>query len=75
MYHIRVSNPGGTTERILEVLGASSGTVNVTVSPGSARFPDGDVVECDLTPEVAHDVIHELKELGPRPRSSGPTAR
>ena len=68
MYHIRVSNPGGTTERILEVLGASSGTVNVTVSPGSARFPDGDVVECDLTPEVAHDVIHELKELGPRQR-------
>jgi uncharacterized hydrophobic protein (TIGR00271 family) len=70
MYHIRVSNPGGSTDRILEVLGSSSGAVNVTVLAGSARFPDGDVVECDLTPEVAHDVISDLKGLGPRQRGT-----
>jgi uncharacterized hydrophobic protein (TIGR00271 family) len=68
MYHIRVASPIGSTSRILEVLGSSTGAVNVMVLPGSARFPDGDVIECDLTPEVAHDVIHELRELGPRQR-------
>jgi uncharacterized hydrophobic protein (TIGR00271 family) len=68
MYHIRVASPVGSTSRILDVLGSSTGAVNVIVLPGSARFPDGDVIECDLTPEVAHDVIHELRELGPRQR-------
>jgi len=68
MYHIRLASPTGNTPQILEVLGASSGAVNVTVLPGSARYPDGDVVECDLTPEVANQVIHQLRELGTRHR-------
>jgi uncharacterized hydrophobic protein (TIGR00271 family) len=68
MYHVRLSSPLESTPRILEVLGASSGAINVTVHPGSARYPDGDVVECDLVPEVASIVIHQLRELGPRQR-------
>jgi uncharacterized hydrophobic protein (TIGR00271 family) len=68
VYHIRLATPAATTPAVLEVLGASSGALNVTVHPGSARFPDGDVVECDLSPEVADEVIHQLREFGPRQR-------
>jgi uncharacterized hydrophobic protein (TIGR00271 family) len=70
LFHIRMTSPPDTTGRILEVLGGSAGAVNVTVVPGSARFPDGDVVECDLSPEVANRVIRELRDLGPRQRGA-----
>jgi len=68
VYHIRLASPTEGTSRVLQILGESSGAVNVTVLPGSARFPDGDMVECDLTPDVADQVIHQLRELGPRRR-------
>jgi len=68
MYHIRLASPPESTPIILQVLGASSGAVNVAVQAGSARFPDGDVVECDLTAEVAHQVIGQLRGLSPRQR-------
>ncbi len=70
MYHIRLGSPTDATSRIVQILGESTGAVNVTVMPGAARFPDGDMVECDLTPEVAGQVIHELRELGPRQRGA-----
>jgi uncharacterized hydrophobic protein (TIGR00271 family) len=63
-----MASPPATTARVLEVLGTASGAVNVTVLPGSARFPTGDVVECDLPPEVANRVIHLLRDLGPAER-------
>jgi hypothetical protein len=68
MYHIRLASSTESTLRVLGVLSASSGAVNVTVLPGSARYPHGDVVECDLVPEVANEVIHQLREMGPRQR-------
>ena len=68
MYHVHLSSPPQSTDRILEVLGASSGALNVTVHTGAARYPDGDVVECDLVPDVAAAVIHQLRQLGPRER-------
>jgi uncharacterized hydrophobic protein (TIGR00271 family) len=68
MYHVRVSSPLESTPIILDVLGATTGVLNVTVHPGSSRFPDGDVVECDLLPDVASSVIHQLRALGPRER-------
>jgi uncharacterized hydrophobic protein (TIGR00271 family) len=68
MYHVRVSSPIESTPVILDVLGATTGVLNVTVHPGSARFPEGDVVECDLDPDVASSVIHQLRALGPRER-------
>ena len=65
MYHIRVPAPAESTPLILDLLAGSSGAINVTVLPGSARFPHADVVECDLLPEVANDVIHRLRDLAP----------
>ncbi len=77
MYHVRVSSPLESTPLILEMLGTTSGVLNVTVHTGSARFPDADVVECDLIPEVASAVIHRLRALGPvngaPSRSTAPT--
>jgi uncharacterized hydrophobic protein (TIGR00271 family) len=68
MYHIRVASPTESTQRILEILGESSGAVNVSVMDGAGRFPDGDIVECDLEPECANEVIGQLSDLGPRQR-------
>jgi uncharacterized hydrophobic protein (TIGR00271 family) len=68
MFHIRMVSPASSTEGILELLGDCTGAVNVTVLPGSARFPDGDVVDCYLTPEVAGEMVHRLGQLGPRQR-------
>ncbi len=68
MFHIRMVSPAGSTEGIVELLGDCTGAVNVTVLPGSARFPDGDVVDCYLTPEVASEMVHRLEQLGPRQR-------
>jgi len=59
VYHIRMASPPGSTAGVLEILGASSGVLNVTVLPGSARYPDGDVVECDPDPDVADRVTLE----------------
>jgi uncharacterized hydrophobic protein (TIGR00271 family) len=72
MFHVRMTSPPAGTGAVLDILGASPGAGNVTVLPGSARFPDGDVIECDLTPEVASQVIGQLRELDPRQR--GPIA-
>jgi hypothetical protein len=58
MFHIRVARPSEGTSQILDVLGANIGVANVTVHHEAARFPDGDVVECDLLPDVANEVIH-----------------
>ena len=66
MFHVRVASHADSTEEILELLGTSTGAVNVSVLTGSARFPDGDMIECDLVPEVANEVIHQLRDLGPR---------
>ncbi len=68
MFHIRLASHADSTEGILELLGASTGAVNVAVLSGSARFPDGDMIECDLVPEVANEVLHRLRDLGPRQR-------
>ncbi len=68
MYHVRLASPPESTSRVLEVLGSSTGTMHITVLTGAARYPTGDVIECDLTPEVANQVIHQLRQLGPRQR-------
>ena len=39
MYHIRLASPPESTPEILEVLGASTGAVNVTVLPGQPGTP------------------------------------
>ncbi len=72
MYHIRLTTSTETTPQVLEVLSESSGAVNVIVLPGSSRHPDGDMVQCDLVPDVANAVIHRLRSLGPEQR--GPIA-
>jgi uncharacterized hydrophobic protein (TIGR00271 family) len=68
MFHIRLATSPESTPVVLDILSATTGAVNVTVLPGAARYPDGDRVECDLEPEVANEVIHQLRELGPRQR-------
>jgi uncharacterized hydrophobic protein (TIGR00271 family) len=68
VFHIRLASTATSTPRVLEVLAGSAGAINVTVIPASAFSPDGDVVECDLEPVVANEVIHRLRALGPLER-------
>ncbi len=68
MFHVRVASHPDSTQVILDLLGASTGAVNVFVMTGSARFPEGDMIECDLVPEVANEIIHQLRDLGPHQR-------
>jgi uncharacterized hydrophobic protein (TIGR00271 family) len=68
MYRIRMAVPPEGAEGILEFLGNCTGALDVTVLPGSARYPTRDSVECYLTPEVAGEVIDQLRPLDPRQR-------
>ncbi len=64
MLHLRVLCPGELTDDVRDLLVDEPGATHVTVSPGIAVQPVGDVVEADLTREVADDVLAALCDLG-----------
>lgn len=64
MLHLRVITPPRHTDTVRELLKAERGATHITVLPGIAVQPEGDVVEADLTREVADDVLTSLCELG-----------
>lgn len=64
MLHLRVITPARHTDAVRDLLVAECGATHVTVLPGIAVQPVGDVVEADLTREVADDVLASLCELG-----------
>lgn len=64
MLHLRVITPPRHTATVRELLKAEGGATHITVLPGIAVQPEGDVVEADLTREVVDDVLASLCELG-----------
>lgn len=64
MLHIRVICPSGTTEDALAVLRAEPGATLITVQPGAAVEPSGDVLEADVARESVNDVVEALESLG-----------
>lgn len=63
MLHIRVISPQVHTDAVRDVLLAEPGATHVTLQPGAAVQPVGDVVEADVTRESVDDVLGSLRDL------------
>lgn len=64
MLHLRVLSPVEDTSAVRDLLLAEPGATHVTVFPGVAIQPAGDVVEADVTREAVDAVLGGLSELG-----------
>lgn len=64
MQHLRVISPAETTAAVRDLLVAQPGATHVTVLPGAAVQPAGDVVEADVTREAVDAVLGGLSALG-----------
>jgi uncharacterized hydrophobic protein (TIGR00271 family) len=62
--HLRVVSPPADTGAVREALLAEPGATHVTVQPGIAVQPEGDVVEADVTREAVDAVLTALCGLG-----------
>jgi len=62
--HLRVISPADATDSVRELLLAQPGATHVTVLPGVALQPAGDVVEADVTREAVDAVLGGLCALG-----------
>ena len=63
MLHVRVVAPPDVSPRLLETLLSFDSVHNIVSIPGSARRPDGDLVQFDVAREGANGVITALREL------------
>ncbi|MBA3907537.1 MAG: DUF389 domain-containing protein, partial [Pseudonocardiales bacterium] len=64
MLHLRVIAPSDQTAAVRALLLADPGATHVTVLPGVALQPAGDVVEADVTREAVDGVLADLTDLG-----------
>lgn len=64
MLHVRVVSPAEVTERLVGVLTADPGVVNLVIMRAAATGPDGDAVQFDLTNASANAVLQRLRDLG-----------
>jgi uncharacterized hydrophobic protein (TIGR00271 family) len=64
MMHLRVVAPDDVSDRVRDLLVDEPGATHVSVSPGIAVEPAGDVVEADVTREAVDAVLSALCELG-----------
>jgi uncharacterized hydrophobic protein (TIGR00271 family) len=62
--HIRVISPPDHTDAVRELLLTEPGATHVTMLPGVAVQPVGDVVEADVTRESVDGVLGSLRGLG-----------
>jgi uncharacterized hydrophobic protein (TIGR00271 family) len=64
LLHLRVICPPGTTQVVLQRLCSNRGVTHLTVLPGTAVDPAGDLVQADVAREAADGVLSDLCELG-----------
>jgi uncharacterized hydrophobic protein (TIGR00271 family) len=62
--HLRLIVPPDRTDRVVDCLVEDPRVTSVTLLPGAAKDPVGDVVHCDVTREATSDVLDWLKQLG-----------
>jgi uncharacterized hydrophobic protein (TIGR00271 family) len=63
MLHLRVVTPPEHTQDVLDLLKAEPGATHLTLLPGAAIDPAGDLVETDVAREAADEVIERLCAL------------
>jgi uncharacterized hydrophobic protein (TIGR00271 family) len=61
---MRVVSPGDRTAAVRDLLVAEPGATHITVLPGVAVQPPGDVVEADVARESVDGLLGSLRELG-----------
>jgi uncharacterized hydrophobic protein (TIGR00271 family) len=64
--HLRVLCPAEHSDQVRQLLLAEPGAAHLTVLPGAAVSPPGDVFEASLTRECADRLLCELTDLGLR---------
>lgn len=64
MLHVRVIAPGPVTTRLLDELEGYDAVTHLTMLPGAALSPPGDIVEFDVVREGASPVLDRLRDLG-----------
>lgn len=64
MLHLRVISPATHTSAVRDLLLAEPGATHVTVAPGIALQPPGDLVAADVTRESVDGVLAGLTDLG-----------
>ncbi|MFF5727202.1 DUF389 domain-containing protein [[Kitasatospora] papulosa] len=61
--HVRAVSPPDLTDRVEEFLAGDPYVLNLIVSRGAARSPDGDSVACDVLTGAANEVLRGLRDL------------
>jgi uncharacterized hydrophobic protein (TIGR00271 family) len=64
MLHLRVITPPELTDRVTELLVREPGVVHISVAPGTAIDPMGDVVEADVEHASLTALVSRLRDLG-----------
>ncbi|MGW5739487.1 MULTISPECIES: DUF389 domain-containing protein [Streptomyces] len=64
MLHLRLITPADTTAEVVRLIEGTVGATHLTVVPGAARSPVGDVVTCDVAREAGDTLIGGLRDLG-----------
>ena len=64
MLHLRIVSPAGQTEDVLGALRDDPGISSLSVLPGAAMRPAGDLVLADVAREAADDVVGRLRAVG-----------
>ncbi|MEV0358771.1 DUF389 domain-containing protein [Nocardia sp. NPDC050697] len=64
MLHLRIISPPGRTPDVLAALRADPGVTHLSLLPGAALAPEGDLVQADVAREAANTVLAELERLG-----------
>ncbi|MFC5994178.1 DUF389 domain-containing protein [Pseudonocardia hispaniensis] len=72
MLHLRVICPPERTGAVRDVLLTEPGVTHITVQPGTAVQPPGDLIEADVTREAADQLLAALRHLDV-PRCGGIT--
>ncbi|MFC8530413.1 DUF389 domain-containing protein [Nocardia sp. NPDC057227] len=64
MLHLRIISPVGSTPDVLAALRADPGVTHLSLLPGAALAPEGDLIHADVAREAANTVLAELERLG-----------
>ncbi|WP_336084067.1 DUF389 domain-containing protein [Nocardia sp. SSK8] len=64
MLHLRVISPPEHTDALVALLRADPGVTHLTVAPGIAVDPAGDLVQADVAREGANKVLADVEGLG-----------
>ncbi|MFE0130721.1 DUF389 domain-containing protein [Streptomyces sp. NPDC059037] len=64
MLHLRLITPADKTDDVVRLIEKTVGATHLTVMPGVARNPAGDVVMCDVAREAGDTLIGGLRALG-----------